>query len=653
MSRTLLSIFICIALTLAVLLVYWQVRGFDFVNYDDDVYVYSNPLVLQPLSSDTLASAFAPSRTTGNWHPLTWLSFMLEHHFFGLNPGVMHLTNVLLHLANTLLLFWLLARITGSLWPSAFVAALFALHPMHVESVAWVSERKDVLSSFLMLLTFIAYAAWVRHRGVYRYLLCLLLFACGLMAKPMLVMLPLLLLLLDYWPLNRLAPQSSPKAVKGITLGRAILEKVPFLALSLACSAITFLAQREGGALRDVLLQQRLTNVLSSYFKYIGKAFWPTHLSPFYRFYADLPEIWVPLVYAFLLVAITVIVIRLRARSYLLVGWLWFIITLIPVIGLVQAGGQSYADRYTYIPYIGLFIMLVWGLPELLARLPHRNTVLGMVAVLALTALGICAHKQTSYWKDSITLFSHAIDVTEGNYLAYYNRAAALYNLGRRQEAIADYRMITTIDPSNADAWTGIAVTCNGLGEYQQARQAAMQAVRLRPDVAEMYNNLGVACGGLGLLQDALEQFTKAISIKPSLGDAYSNLGFLYTKLGRLKDARTAYEQALKYKPDSANAFNDLAWLIATHPQLQTPGSDEAVRLAARACELAGGRNPTCQATLAAAYASSGRFREAVAAARAALTMVDSADPRLNDAIDRQLSFYLQGKPYTEPDNPR
>jgi protein O-mannosyl-transferase len=444
------------ALILSTLLVFWQVRNFDFVNYDDKDYVYGNPDISNGLSYDSFIAAFTTPHV-GNWLPLTWLSFILDCQLFGLNPGWMHLVNLLLHLANTLLVFAVLRKMTGALWPSAFVAAAFAIHPMHVESVAWIAERKDVLSTLFLLLTLAAYVSYVRNRSPARYALTLLLFALGLLAKPILVTLPLLLLLLDYWPLERIREPSFAEATKGrqktedrkrktegafqkLSTGQLIIEKIPFIALAAASSVITLLAQLGSRSVADIdllPLKTRVANAFLSYARYTGKLFWPQNLAIFYPYDADRFAFWQVAMCVLLFLVITIFVIRFgRNRKYLPVGWFWFVGTLIPVVGLVQSGSQGYADRYTYIPYIGLFIVITWGLPELLSNWPQRKIALGLSMIISLTTLGICAHRQASYWNNNLTLFSHAIEVTQNNYLAYNNLGVAYDSLGRYQDAM-------------------------------------------------------------------------------------------------------------------------------------------------------------------------------------------------------------------------
>jgi hypothetical protein len=533
-------IFTYFVLILSTLLVFWQVHNFAFVNYDDSYYVYENPNVLNGLTGDGVIWAFTTNRTA-NWHPLTWLSLMLDCQLFGANPGWMHLVNLLLHIANTLLIFAVFRKMTGTLWPSAFVAAAFALHPMHVESVAWIAERKDVLSTLFLLLTLAAYVSYVRRRGLARYMLTVLLFALGLLAKPMLVTLPFLLLLLDYWPLGRFdSPQtikassrqkrqSSPAYDKRRLLYRAIIEKIPFIALSVVSSVITFLVQLGSSAvvhINALPLKDRVANAFLSYARYTGKLFWPQNLAVFYPFDADSFAFWQVAMCVLLLLVISIFVIRFgRNRKYLPVGWFWFVATLVPVIGFVQVGRQAMADRYTYIPYIGLFIIIAWGLPELLSKWPQRKIALGLSMVIVLTTLGICTHRQVSYWNNSFTLFSHAIEVTQNNYMAYNNLGSAYHKLGRYQEAIESYK----------------------------------QAIRTNPDYAFAYVNLGSAYHNLGRYQDAIETYKQVIIIKPDYAKAHLNLGVIYLETGK---KGLALEEYKILKTLDAEKANDLFKLI-------------------------------------------------------------------------------------------
>jgi Flp pilus assembly protein TadD len=541
-------------LILSTLLVFWQVRNFDFVNYDDDRYVYENPHVLNGLTPDGIIWAFTTG-SVSNWHPITWLSLMLDCQLFGKNPGWMHLINLLLHLVNTLLLFAVLKKMTSSLWPSAFVAAAFALHPMHVESFAWIAERKDVLSTLFWMLTLLAYAGYVKRPTILRYLVTITIFAVGLMTKPMLVTLPFVLLLLDYWPMNRF--DSQPAETSG-RWHRIMIEKIPFFVLTAISSVITFFVQRSGGAVtyfRVLPLHSRVANAFLSYAKYIGKMFWPQDLAVFYPFDVRTIQFWQVVLCALLIVVVSVLAIRFgRKQKYLFVGWFWFVGTLIPVIGLVQVGQQSLADRYTYISYIGLFIIIGWGLPKLFSKWPQRKIALGLSMVIVLTTLGICAHQQVSFWNNSVTLFSHAVKVTRNNYLAYDSLGVAFNSLGRYQDAIEAYKQAIRIKPDYAEAYYNLGVVCDKLGRYQDAVESYKQAIKIKPHYAKAYINLGVACNKLGRYQDAVETYKQVMQIKPDYADAYINLGVTYYKLGRYQDAVESYKQAIRIKPDYALA---------------------------------------------------------------------------------------------------
>ena len=567
-----LIISIYFALVVSALLVFWQVRNFDFVNYDDNDYVYANPHVLNGLTAGTVWWAF----TTGyaaNWHPLTWLSLTLDRQLFGPNPAGFHLTNLFFHIANTLLLFLVLKQMTKAIWQSAFVAAAFALHPMHVESVAWIAERKDVLSTFFWILAMLAYMRYVKQPGAARYLLVLLIFALGLMAKPMLVTLPVVLLLLDYWPLNRLMPQtvavagrqkhkSAPAADKNPTFYRIIIEKVPFFVLSVISSIITFLVQRSGGAVRDIdalSLNNRIANTFLSYVRYIGKMFWPQNLAIFYPFDVIRIPFWQIAACAFLVLGISIFVVRIgHNQRYLSLGWFWYLGTLVPVIGIVQVGSHAMADRYTYIALIGLFIIIAWGLPELLAKWIYRKTALGVSMVIILTTLGICAHRQTSYWKNSVTIFSHTIEVTQNNWLAHNNLGNAYTRLGRDNEAIDAYKQALNINPNLTEARTNLGIVYSKLGRDNEAIEAFKQALKIKPDYADAHYSLGIAYAVLSRWSEAIDAFKQAIKINPEYADAHYNLGLAYSNLGRSTEAIDAYQQTIKINPNYAKAYNNL-----------------------------------------------------------------------------------------------
>ena len=585
------SVFVYLVLAISVLLVYWQVREFAFVSYDDDVYVYQNAHVPNGLTREGIVVAFTTAPAGGNWMPLTWLSFMLDCQLFGLKPGPMHLVNVLWHLVNTLLLFALLKKITGAFWPSAFVAAAFALHPMHVESVAWITERKDVLSMFFLLVTVWAYAGYVRCPSVLRYGLTLVLFGLGLMAKPMLVTLPFVLLLLDYWPLNRFAipilpKRSTPKDSKTIPTAKIqkaisglLIEKIPFLVLAGISSAITFAVQRAGGSMlagEVHSLTDRMSNACLSYVRYIGKLFWPQDLAVLYPFsLAENIPLWQVVLSILLLGGITGLVLFLgRRQKYLPVGWFWFLGTLVPVIGLVHVGPQAYADRYTYIPYTGLFVMIFFGVAELAARWRRSKAVIGLSMLVVLTALGWTAHRQTGYWRNSEILFSRAVSVTDNNYMMYNNLGAVYNSSGRHVEALKACQEAVRIKPAFAAVYNNLGIAYSGLGRFEEAIKTYQQGLDITPHDAELHYNLGVACSGLDRYEQAIAAYQQSIKIKPHNADASYNMGIAYGGLGQYEQAIEAYEQTLRIRPNDAVAYNNLGIAYGSLGRL-----DEAIKM--------------------------------------------------------------------------
>ena len=466
MSNTLTkyrSFWICAVLTLTTIAVYYQVCTYDFVNYDDNAYVYKNPNIQSGITPKAIKWAF----TTGYacfWHPLTWLSHILDWQLFGPKAGGHHLTNLIFHIANTLLLFIVLKQMTHAFWPSAFVAALFALHPLHVESVAWVSERKDVLSTFFWMLTMAAYLRYTKHPSFIRYLLVLLTFALGLMAKPMVVTLPFVLLLLDYWPLDRFNAVISPKrkkVSKKYSLAYLFIEKVPLFAMSLASCIVTFIIQKKGGAIHtgeNYTFLIRLANASISYLQYIIKMIWPTRLAFFYPYLGQNVSVLYAIISAALLLSVTILILRFAANNrYLVTGWFWYLGTLVPVIGLIQVGGHAMADRYSYITLTGLFIIIAWGLPDLLAKWRYKKIALTLSALLIILAMTICTHLQLRYWRSSLTLFQHALDVTRDNYMAHFCIAEPLREQGRLDETIYHYSEVIRLRPGHFDAQINLA----------------------------------------------------------------------------------------------------------------------------------------------------------------------------------------------------
>ena len=547
-------------LALLTLAVYAQVLRFDFVNFDDPGYVSDNPRVLAGLTAENVSWSFTAT-SEANWHPLTWLSLMLDGQIGGAAPAVYHGTNLFLHIANTLLLFLLLFRMTGSTWRSAFVAALFGIHPLHVESVAWVTERKDVLSTLFWFLTVLAYARYAASPRLRSYLLVVLLFVLGLMAKPMLVSLPLTLLLLDYWPLARLRwPLRT--AQDG---WRPLWEKVPLLLLAAASSVVTLYAQAVGGGLNSLEalpIKLRVANAMTSYVGYIARALWPFGLAPLYPHPRDSLPSWQVLAAGITLILLSTVALRLARRApYLAVGWFWYLITLLPVIGLVQVGVQGTADRYTYVPLIGLSVVLAWGAPDLLRRCGLRSrhgAILGTAAVLVTILLTIRAWDQTRHWKHGIALFEHALRVTGDNARAHNGLGMALSSEGREADAIPHFREAVRIEPNYADGYANLAGALALEGEFEEALQNFDRALELNPEDAACLANLGTALMHETRSAEAVEAFTRAIEIDRDNRMAHKNLGVILIRRGELEQATRHFSEALRIDPADEGARRNL-----------------------------------------------------------------------------------------------
>jgi tetratricopeptide (TPR) repeat protein len=488
---------------------------------------------------------------------------MLDVQLFGLDPGKHHLTSLVLHALNAILLFLLLFRMTRALWRSAFAAALFALHPLHVESVAWVAERKDVLSTLFWLLTLAAWLAYTRSKRPGWYILALVLYALGLMSKPMLVTLPFTLLLLDYWPLRRL---ETPLRGSFTKLGSLIGEKVPFFALSALSSAVTFIVQKSGGAVMSsqlAPLSARVANALVSYCIYIGKAFWPSALAVFYPYRPGAGAPWAALAAAILLAAATALAVKLVRRApYLLVGWLWYMGTLIPVIGLVQVGSQAMADRYTYVPLIGIFVVASWGLADLAGSRPGARVAAVAASLAAVLALSLLAYRQTGHWKDSATLFRHALAVTEGNFVAHNNLGSTLFEEGNHDEAIAHYREAIRIDPRYPNAHDNLGAALLGEGNFEEALARFQEASRLQPESPEFRAKVATVLFRLGRPVDAVPYLERAIGADTGAFGAQVSLGVALQEGGRLDEAQARFARALEVRPDSAQALSGLGEVL-------------------------------------------------------------------------------------------
>ena len=554
-----------IFLTLALLtfVVYLPVRNHEFVRYDDDIYVTNNPEVQSGLSWQGIKWAFVTDHGA-NWHPLTWLSLMLDCELFGVKPGPLHLVNVLFHIANTLLFFIVFNRMTKALWQSVFVAAIFALHPLHVESVAWIAERKDVLSTLFWLLTMLAYVRYVERSSAGRYIFAIVFFALGLLAKPMLVTLPFVLLLLDYWPLDRFSNSK-------FSIRNSIIEKLPFFFLSILSSVITFIVQQKSGAVFSVDIvpfNVRLANAICSYFVYIEKMFWPVRLAVLYPYSIHGISLVRVLLSAAILVLITVLVLyNYRRRKYLIVGWLWYLGTLVPVIGIVQAGVQAFADRYTYVPLTGLFIICAFASADLLKNVPFKKYILATSATIILLACTISTTVQLIYWKDSGLLFERALAVTENNVHILNNYGNALGAMGRHEEAAKVLEQAVRCLPDSYEIRNNYGKALQNLGKLDEAIEQYQIALKIEPTADFARYNLSVALGAKGNFEAAIEQCRIVLAARPDDAEMHTHLGSLLQNQGKNNEAIECYKKALQIDPNFQKARENLNALTQNQSQ--------------------------------------------------------------------------------------
>jgi tetratricopeptide (TPR) repeat protein len=765
---------VCILLVVAVAVVFGQTAFFDFVNLDDDQYITNNPAVQQGLSLDGIRWAWTNS-LVGNWHPLTTMSLMFDWQFFRMEARGYHIHNVILHAVTTVVLFLMLRRMTGVLWLSALATAIFAIHPLRAESVAWVTERKDVLSGLFFMLTLGAYVLYVAKPSWYRYAVVFVVFALGLMCKAMLVTLPVVMLLLDYWPLGRLQPSANDLgkgkgAKRDETLRRAawlVVEKIPLFLLALVFSATTaYLSYTVVRAMAILPLGVRLASAPVSCVIYLGQMFWPCNLAANYPSNSAPPAWQVVGACAVLLAISGAVLWGWRKRPYLLFGWLWYLVTILPVIGLVAGGNQLRADRYTYLTQIAITVALVWAVADWSASWPRRRWVLAVVSSLLVIALMAAAAYQTSFWKDSEKLWRHALACTSENGVAHEHLALALVrrtretdseqerheapaliaeakehyleairiapqsamalcnlailleNEGQLDQSIVFLRRALEVHPEMAEIRYNLANVLRNNGNVEEAIKSYEQAIEQSPDFAPPYHNLASILRSQGKVDEAIERYHQAIGANPSFVDAYNNLGLTLDEAGRTEEAVEYYQQALQIRPDypaahfnwgnalfrmgrpeeavghyeealrSAPQFTPLylnltrallalgrlkeaidygrktaqtnpnepvvllqaAWLMAIHPASEGGDAELAVQLADRACNLTGRRDLSCLDALAVAYASAGRFKEAIATATAAYNLAKSTNQgAMAQEIHMRLQLYRQEKPYREP----
>jgi protein O-mannosyl-transferase len=663
------TIVICLVLAGISLAIFAQTIRYQFVNFDDDLYVYNAPAIKAGLKIGGITHAFI-SPHARNWHPLTTLSHMLDCQLYGLNAGGHHATNVILHTIAVLLLFRLLQQMTGAVWRSALVALLFAVHPLHVESVAWVSERKDVLSAVFFFLMLIAYVRYARAVSVGRYVTVVVLFTAGLMSKPMLVSGPIVLLLLDYWPLRRfdqfcsnserrkISKSGNEKRVTRLLL----LEKIPFVILSLIACVITFVLQKRAtGAIPPLPFLWRLENVFANYVLYVWKTFWPTHLAVFYPHPNNTLAMWKIILAIVSLLAITTpAIVYGRRRPYLLTGWFWYLAMLAPVIGLVQVGEQGHADRYTYLPHVGLFLIVIWLAADvaMVHRSRLRGAVATAVAMLAILALAWSAFIQTSYWRNSETLWTHALAVTSDNDVAYNNLGYLCVNRGEMDEAISHFERAAKIRSRKRDAHYDVGSSlmemnlADALARKGRSSEAMVHyevAMRLQPNYAEAYYNRGSVLFAKGRIDEAIADWEKALQIQPNDANAHTTLGNALLQKGSIREAIAHYETALGLAPEDPYSRNNVAWVLATASDASIRDGARAVGLAQEAVQLSGGREPRFLRTLAAAYAESRWFSEAVSVAKqGAVIATMQGKPNMANRLERDLVLYRGRLPLRE-----
>ena len=680
------ALLVAIVLALVTLAIYWNVLGHQFLNYDDADYLTQNPMVQRGLTGEGVSWAFT-APVSSNWHPLTMLSLMLDVQLFGVRTGVIQFMSVLYHVANALLLFLLARRMTGALWASAFVAAFFAWHPLRVESVAWLAERKDVLSTFFLILTLLAWTAYVRSPSRFRYGLSLLFFALGLMSKPMLVTLPFAMVLLDLWPFQRLRLGAvGEPATDRKSLIDSLREKIPFIALTLISSYITFIVQRGGlsvATMERIPLVTRVSNALVAYVSYLWKTIWPVNLSVYYP-YPETIQTASAVMAALLLLGISLLVWRnWRARPWLFTGWFWYVGTLVPVIGIVQVGSQAMADRYSYIPSIGLGFALAFGAQELLTLRPGLRRPIGMLAALVVVTWILLTGRQVKFWKDDETLFTHALQATTRNHLASAVLGSVAAQAGRMDEAERLFEQSILWRPDSFEAHTAYGVTLLRVGQLDKATEHLQRAIQLNPMQFEAWNGLGAVLSRRKQPEEALEKFTSALNINPHYGEARLNRAMMLQQLGRAPEALDdylpalpllaptpaillnignlllaqrrsgealgLYQQVLRLEPDQVDALNRVAWVLATHPDPNLRNGSEALSIAQKACSLTQQQHAPSLNTYAAALAENGRYPEAVENVQRAIELARASGQNGFVSIaEKLLALYQSGQPFRE-----
>ena len=677
----------CLSLATITWAVFAQTVRYDFINYDDNSSVYENVEVTKGLSLRGVGWALTHSDAE-LWNPLSTISHMVDCQMFGLKPSGHHFNNVLLHSIAVIVLFLVLKEMTGAFWRSAFAAAVFAIHPLRVESVAWVVERKDVLSGLFFMLTLAAYVRYTRKQTLRRYLLVTILFACGLMSKAVSVTVPFVLLLLDYWPLGRFGNSKTVRSTSDFWWNRMpaqrrlFAEKIPLLLLSAGASVVTLLSQKGAmSSLEKLPLLPRINNAFIGIVDYVWQTFWPARLAVYYPYPANGPAIWQIVLSIALLIAITAIVVTFRGRRpYLLTGWFWFLGMLVPNIGIVQAGSQARADRFTYLPQIGLCILVTWTVADMMASWRRRRLILGLAAAMAIIALMFCAGTQTRYWRNSESLWNHTIAVNPENPVAEGALGSALMAEGKTDEAITHFKKGLSIWSTDAGAHNNLGNALLEKGQLDEAIAHYRKALEFQANNAMAYYNLGVAYFRKKDLDEAIFQYRKAIEIQPDYPDGYDQLGntlfqkgevdaaiaswetslhrqptnvatrnslaIVLAQRGRLREAIHHWQKILEIDPGNIDAQNILAWVFATSPDPSIRNAATAVNLAEGAARASSRKNPGILRTLAAAYAESGRFSEAAVTAERARKIAETErNSDLRNHIENDIQVYRSRVP--------
>jgi len=643
---------VALLLALATLLVYLPTARNGFINYDDGDYVFENQTVQNGLTLESIKWAFTAFHSA-NWHPLTWFSHMIDCELFGLNPTPMHVINAIFHAANTVLLFWLLLILTAdidksrhsslvthrSFWPSAFITALFALHPLHVESVAWIAERKDVLSTFFGLLSLLCYARYAKEKSHRSLSLALGSFALSLMSKPMLVTLPFVMLLLDFWPLQRLNRS---------TLRRLVVEKTPFFALTIASCVITYIAQNHGAvkSLKAVPLDYRLENAPVALADYLLKIFWPTHLAVIYPMPDIIPAIAVAASIAILVLVTIAIWLSRKQNPFLIVGWLWFIGTLVPVIGLVKVGDAAMADRYTYIPAIGIFIAIAFGLERFFRRFPLPKFILPAAAILVLGILTALTERQLQFWSNDETLFSHALAVTQNNVDAHINYGVALEKQNRFEQALKQYRAAEKIAPDSVFVHNNLGNLLDNLGHRDEAVSEYKKAIELQPRNAQLHDSLGIVFTEMGKFSDGMAEFTNAMQLNPQNPHPHFEMGKALLQQGRDAEAIDQFHEAIRLAPNDFKTLTFVAKVLASDKSDSIRDGKTALALAQKANELTGGEQPLVLDALGMAFAETGDFTNATAVAQNALDIANAVKMKNIEEIQKHLDSFINHQPW-------